>query len=175
MPENTCEICGRPITGPVRYRYIDANIKLRVCQNCSRFGKEASKPGKPSQKNVPKFVPSPRSKKPPRPSRRGRIDQTEFVEDFGLKIRKARESQKLTQDQLANRLKEPVSFVKKVEQEKIHPSINAMRKFERILKISLTERAEDQELDFSYASQKPKSSAKGQTLEDIITFKKKKN
>lgn len=165
-----CEICGRPIEGPIRYRFIDANIKLRVCANCSRFGKEPSGSRKAPSHGGPKFTPTVRKRRPARPRRPRSLDAVELVEEFGNKIRKARESAKYTQDQLASQLNEPVSLIKKIEQEKIHPAIKMIKKIEKALKISLIERAQDQELDFSVISKKK---LKDQTLEDIIQYKKK--
>ncbi|MHA1143487.1 MAG: multiprotein bridging factor aMBF1 [Candidatus Helarchaeota archaeon] len=171
--KNTCEICGRPIEGPVRYRFIDANVKLRVCQNCSRFGKDTSRTLKKSHQTGPKFVPTKKKRMKRVSTRRIRFDEMELIEDFGAEIRKARQKLNLTQDQLGMQIKEPASFIKKIEQEKIHPSINVIKKIEKVLKISLLEKSADKELDFSHVSKK--STVRTQTLEDIITFKKKKN
>ncbi|MHC1590910.1 MAG: multiprotein bridging factor aMBF1 [Candidatus Helarchaeales archaeon] len=170
--DNTCEICGRIIEGPVRYRFIDANVKLRVCQNCSRFGQDIGKKQGLKPHSGPKFMPT-RQKSPARkPKSRTRIEDLDLIDEFGAAIRQARQKANLTQEQLGKTIKEPASFIKKIEQEKIHPSIDVIRKLERVLKISLLERTRDKELDFKVIS--GKSSPRAQTLEDIIVFRKKK-
>jgi len=72
----------------------------------------------------------------------GLIQTDEYVltNNFGAKIKGARESLGLTQEDLAKRLKIKVSLIKKIETEKWSPPIELAKKIERELNISIIEK-----------------------------------
>ena len=61
----------------------------------------------------------------------------ELVENFGDKIKKAREDKKLTLKEFANKLKESESYLQKIEQNKLKPNDRVLLKIYDVLKINL--------------------------------------
>ncbi|NVM03379.1 MAG: TIGR00270 family protein [Candidatus Helarchaeota archaeon] len=165
MPENesTCDICGRPIFGKPVYKYIEG-AKLEVCQNCSRFGKSAKSP-KTISSTKPRYV----KRKKARYIRDKYKGDIFLIENFGKIIKEAREKRKMTQNDFARALKEPLSLIRRIEQNKINPSLKVVKKIENLLNITLTER--DVEEYYPKPSKKPKN---GTTIGDIVQIKKKK-
>ncbi|NHI92721.1 MAG: TIGR00270 family protein [Candidatus Lokiarchaeota archaeon] len=162
---NTCDICGIEIHGKPRLKYVEG-AKLQVCQNCSKFGKSVGFKGT-GDDSSPKFI-----KTQPRMKTRviKKEQELELIEDYNLRIKNAREKEKLTQDELAQKIKEPVSFVKRVEQGKVHPPISIVKKIERVLRINLLERLEmDDYIPSNVITKDDKM-----TLGDMIVVKKKK-
>ncbi|MHA1299793.1 MAG: multiprotein bridging factor aMBF1 [Candidatus Helarchaeota archaeon] len=160
--ESTCDICGRPIFGKPITKYIEG-AKLLVCPNCSRFGKPVKTPKTTSVK--------PKITKRRKRSYSGIKKQTDFIliENFGTVIRKARENKKWTQDELARKLKEPLSLIKRIEKNKINPSFKIVKKIEGLLNISLREVDIGEVLPKFRPKPKP-----GTTIGDIVEIKKKK-
>ncbi len=63
----------------------------------------------------------------------------EIAQDYDQRIRSARESTGLTQEELAKELNEKVSLIRKLERGDVLPSDGVQKKLERKLSISLTE------------------------------------
>lgn len=63
----------------------------------------------------------------------------EIASDYDRRIREARESAELTQEDLADDINEKVSLIRKLENGKMRPSDEVQKKLERRLDISLTE------------------------------------
>jgi len=163
--EKTCDICGRPILGKPITKYIEG-AKLQVCSNCSKFGKSV-KPSRTPGTYKPKA-----KKRKKLPYQRSRFEKDFIlIENYGETIRKARERKKWTQDEFARKLKEPLSLIKRIEKNKINPSVGVVKKIEKLLGISLTEM--DIEEDIPQIRKKSKSSSI--TLGDIVEIKKKKD
>lgn len=135
--------------------------KLMVCERCRRFGTEVKKQAKKSivlpAKPVPKAPP--RVAKPSRPGparEKAKITvilEYDLVDDYPQQIRSARESSKLTQSELAQRIGERLSIVQKLETGKIRPSDVIIEKIDRVLRINL--RAPVEEDVASHHYQKP--------------------
>lgn len=68
----------------------------------------------------------------------------ELVEDFGDKVKRARESLGLTQAELASRLKIKVSLLRKIESGKFYPAIDLVKKLEKNLNIKLLEKVSEE-------------------------------
>ncbi len=120
-----CEVCGREIRGPP-YRRIIEGGRLTVCSQCARFGDE-------------EWTPT-----PPRPPQKrsstgdlSRLESLTLVEDYGRKIREARERQGMTVEELARRIGEKESVVKNLEKEELVPSEALIQKLRRALKVEL--------------------------------------
>ncbi|MHC1610200.1 MAG: multiprotein bridging factor aMBF1 [Candidatus Methanospirareceae archaeon] len=131
-----CEICGAEIGGEYKYIIIGSS-KLRVCKACARHGTvvaedtpQATHGGEDAQLTQ---------------ARRRLYEQMdheieeglEIAEDYGRKIKEAREKAGLKQAELARRINEKESFLRKIEHEEIIPGEEVRRKIERVLKISL--------------------------------------
>jgi putative transcription factor len=66
----------------------------------------------------------------------------ELVDDYGRAIRRAREASGMSHEELALKIKEKASLLKKIEREAIIPEDKVRRKLERTLQITLTEEFE---------------------------------
>jgi len=136
-----CVLCGSKAT---RKAKVEGSI-LDVCDDCVKFGKE-----------IPRIEIREKDKRTPH------IEEMEheLVGDFHKVIRKAREKRKLTQDDLAKKLKEKASVIKRIE-EGWKPSLKLIRKLERFFEIKLRERIEETVLD-------KKLGSKNLTIGDVV-------
>ena len=123
-----CEICGG--SGANTTITMDGSEYL-VCLKCTAYGK----PSKPSFNQNLSF----RSKLPQ--EKNEKFDETPLVEDFGTKIRHAREKRGLTVKELAEKLFEKESILHKVEQQKHPPEQRLVDKLEKFLGIQLRQKS----------------------------------
>ena len=86
--------------------------------------------------------------------------------EYGRLIREARESLNLTSEELALRIKEKATLLKKIEREEIVPEDSTRVKLERELHIKLTDKATDAQVT-------ARPSGKGLTLGDIANIRRK--
>jgi putative transcription factor len=139
-----CEICG----GDTHSRGILIEVegaRLTVCDRCRRFGRETKPLRRP--RDSPRDVASKTSPTIVRPSAKPRLVQEhsskselqeyELVEDYPQRIRRARESIKATQTELAKRIGERLSIIQKLETGKMWPSDLLVERIERTLHITL--------------------------------------
>lgn len=143
----SCEICGTEIEGRAEYIAVDRS-KLRVCKACVRYGTvvvvEAAQPKAKvetilsvggEQAQLAKLA---KSKKRLYEQMDYEIEEgMEIVENYGRLIKEAREKAGLKQAELAQKINEKHSLLRKIEHEEILPTDDVRRKIERILKISL--------------------------------------
>jgi putative transcription factor len=163
-----CEICGAQISGKPHHIIID-RAEMDVCDRCKGFGKEA-------EKRVP-VTSTRRGGVPPSntlgsiPIRRARRDlfdkmKDQLVEDYADKIKNARESKHMTQEELASKMLEKVNILRKVERGELVPEEELIKKLERALEIKLTEGIAEPE------SQGRRGESRALTLGDLINVKK---
>ena len=157
-----CEICGAEIHGGSFKVTIDGS-ELDVCGKCSQHGTVANKRTPVSRKVAPvaRHLPTRRATR-----RTFDTVSDELVEDYETIIRDSRRDRGWSQDQLAGKIKEKASLLKKIERGEITPEDSIIKKLERTLNIKLTER--DGESDWSGGSLN-----KGTTLGDIVKIKRK--
>ena len=136
-----CELCGSKAT---RKAKVEGSI-LNVCDDCVKFGKEI-----------------PRIEIRKKEMRTTQIEEMEheLVKDFRKIIRKAREKRKLTQEDLAKKLKEKSSVIKRIE-EGWMPPLQLIKKLERFFEIKLRERIVESVLN-------KKLNARNLTIGDIV-------
>lgn len=129
-------------------------VELNVCQKCSRFGKILVKPRIKFQQKEDHHA-----------------QEEEIIEmispDYSDKIKKARESLNLNQEDLAKKLNERESFLHKIESGHIEPSIMVAKKLESFLNIKLIEKHRE-----TY-EKKEKSRSDSLTIGDMIKIKNK--
>ena len=157
-----CEICGADIKGkPIRVN-VEGSV-LDVCGNCARYGKPADKWTPVSRK----ISPTERVIVTHKP-RRDVFDklQDEIVPDYALVIKKARESQGLTIEELASKMMEKAALIRKIEREELIPEDTVRKKLETALNIKLTEK-------FSSQDQRGGGFISGTTLGDVAVIRKK--
>lgn len=99
---------------------------LKLCENCQEVG-DVVEESTPSRKKRTSSTPSPGV-------------QEEVVPDFDERVKRAREENDMTVSDLADRLKEKNSVVKRVESGSLTPDRDLARKFESELGIVLYEK-----------------------------------
>lgn len=157
-----CEICGTEIKGnPIRVT-VEGTI-LDVCSKCAHYGK-------PQDKWTPvsrKMAPTERVIVSHRPKRDAfdKLDD-EILPDYAHVIRKARESQGLTIEELASKMMEKATLIRKIEREELVPEDTVRKKLETTLNIKLTERVSSQD-------QRGSGFIRGTTLGDVAIIRKK--
>ena len=157
-----CEICGTEIKGnPIRVT-VEGTI-LDVCSKCAHYGK-------PQDKWTPvsrKMAPTERVIVSHRPKRDAfdKLDD-EILPDYARVIRKARESQGLTIEELASKMMEKATLIRKIEREELVPEDTVRKKLETTLNIKLTERVSSQD-------QRGGGFIRGTTLGDVAIIRKK--
>lgn len=152
-----CEVCGREIRG-LPFRRIIEGGRLTVCSQCARFGDE-------------EWTPT-----PPKPPQKGRgstgdlsgLEDITLIEDYGRRIREAREMMNMTVEELARRMGEKESVIKKLEREELVPSEALVQKLRRALKVELLVKEEG---GFKISSSKP---VEGRRLGDLLKIKEEK-
>lgn len=114
-----CEMCGRD---SVLVEAIIEGSLLSVCRNCASFGNVVRLPTKGEVIKT-------------------RIDDKDdeelIVEDYNLRVKKARESKKLTQEDLAKYVAEKESVIHRVESGQFEPTLELAKKLEQFLRIKL--------------------------------------
>ncbi|MEA1925594.1 MAG: multiprotein bridging factor aMBF1 [Candidatus Altiarchaeota archaeon] len=157
-----CELCGRSIIEGRKVK-VEGSI-VTVCDQCSKYGEivkpvqaTTDKPRKPVKEAITR-------------SYNFSLDiREELIEDYGMKVKKAREMENMKQEDLAKKINEPASLVKKIESEKMKPSIKIAKRIEGILGIKLIEKIEEKEINKADNGER-----KEMTLGDVITIRKKK-
>jgi putative transcription factor len=91
----------------------------------------------------------------------------ELTQDYDQRIRSARESRGLSQEELAGQLNEKASLIRKLERGDVLPSDGVQRKLERELDITLSESGgEEGDAEWSGGS-----ATGGTTLGDVVKRK----
>ncbi len=165
-----CEVCGRKIhNNPTRA--IIEGAKLTVCIECSKHGKIITEDEWELERNtkqktpvhIPVFIPR---KKPVE----ARVDITqEIVEGFDVKIRQAREKLGLSHEDLAKKLNEKESVLRKLETGKMTPNNLLVTKLEHALKIKLLIPISEEKITQGI----PKTPNRELTLGDLMQQNKK--
>ena len=127
-----CELCGAVVYRP-RYYEVEGTTMI-LCENCAKYGKPVS----------PAVIRQEEKRIRERKERKSQfftpdLSEQVLVEDYGRRIREARERLKLTQEDLARAIAEPVSYVRKIESQKVYPPDKVVEKLEKVLKIKLRE------------------------------------
>lgn len=157
-----CEICGSDIKDkPIKVTV--EGTSLEVCGKCARYGKPSDAWSPVSRKVSPteKVMVT-------RKHRRDVFDnlKDEIIPDYAQIIKHARESLGLTIEELASRIMEKSTLLRKIEREEIVPEDTLRKKLETALNIKLTEK-------FSSADQRGSGFIRGTTLGDVAVIRKK--
>lgn len=156
-----CELCGKIIKEGKRANIMGAI--LTVCDNCAQMGRIIS-----VVKSTQKEKISPEKKTPDKLLEFGLTDY-QLVENFHTKIKKAREKMNMKQEDLAKKINEPASLIRRIESN-YEPPKNIIEKIENVLKIKLiTTPTQDLKID-----SKSKKQSNVLTLGDVVKIKKKK-
>lgn len=136
----SCEMCGKEF--PSLRRATIEGTTMSVCGNCVKFGVEQA--GAKTEVTGRSQTTAALERRAVRAKSRDIYDQMqeELVEDYGTRIRQARERKGLTVEQLGERLKERASNLANAEKGTYHPPDTLVAKLERELGIKLKEKAE---------------------------------
>jgi putative transcription factor len=120
-----CEMCG---AREARKKVKIEGVVLFVCDECARFGSYVGDVEKKKER-----------KKVKKDFKLIEDYEEVVVEDIGKRVKELRERLGLTQEELASKIKERVSVVKRVEEGWI-PPMDVVRKLEKFFSTKLTER-----------------------------------
>ncbi len=167
-------MCGKDVSSPNRVKVEGA--ELDVCDDCTDFGTEVKT--EESSSTSTKYSTSSGSSGSSSSSssssssggsgrRRDMFDEMdEIAQDYDDRIRQARESKGLSQEDLANQLNEKASLIRKLERGNSLPSDDVREKLERALGIDLSAGGSTDETEWSGGS-----SSGEYTLGDVVERK----
>lgn len=156
-----CEVCGAEIRGEPYYRIIEGG-RMTVCGRCSKFG---STDWDPSRPQIQRTSSRPAPRRPRNELEAAEV--MELVEDYGIKIKKARQKKGLSVEDFARMINEKESVVKNLERETFTPDSKLVRKIRNALQIDLLEAPEA--VPRTQVASKPTS---GRTLGDLLKVPK---
>lgn len=168
-----CEVCGRRIRGKPNQVIIEG-AKMMVCEKCAKLGTPYYEPAKQkitSKKNMPTRPVTVRKFQ----ARTPKIDESlELIDDYGVRVRQAREKLGLTHEDLGKKIGEKVSVLKKIETGKMVPDNLLAKKLEHALQIKLLVPAQSLETKTSKINvfTRPR---RGLTLGDVAQIKMRKS
>ena len=168
--DKECPICGGKIWGKGEYVLLEG-AKITVCQSCAQYGEKIKK--KPSLLNTKKInysKPVYTSKK--YRSKESEIESIDIVPDYPNRIRNARASRNLNQDQFAQKLNEKPSLIRRIEAGKVEPTVKLAKKIEQIYNIKLLKKTD--EIKLAIETDKYMKKTKASSLGDIAFIKKRK-
>jgi len=151
-----CEICGAPIKGKPYVVFIEG-AKLRVCEKCAKkadsiiekpfvasatlyANASAAKPGfqsSPQRRPQGRIPLNARPARPSMPFKASAGDDVILQPNYGELVRRAREKKGLTAEQLAKKLNEKESVIRRVEEEKLRPPEALVDKLEKELEVKI--------------------------------------
>ncbi len=150
-----CEICGREIHGK-GHTVVVEGTEMTVCSLCRDYGEEKSTV---VQHGVVKVVKKERKVKP--------IEFTEeLVENYNEIIKRERERRGWSQEELAKKIQEKASLIRKIENKEITPEPEVVEKLERILEVKLREKVEEVKVQGK--------KVESLTLGDVVVIRKKR-
>jgi len=159
-------MCGAPVHKPVYYE-VEGTVMI-LCNRCARYGKRVHRPVERKSVSSGKIR--------PKKTIRSEVIDWELADDYGQRIRRARERLGMSQEELSRLIGEPLSYVKKIEKQKVYPSEAVINRIERVLGIKL--KSSIIELSALENEQvlikREKGSETGTKLGDILVFRKDK-
>jgi len=153
-------MCGAETANPKTIKVEGA--ELDVCDDCANFGTEVKQQS--SSSSSTKYSTSSSSGKSKSKSSSGGSSSSkrrrhdmfdemeEMASDYDDRIRNARESAGLSQEELANQINEKASLIRKLERGDMLPSDEVQKKLERKLEISLVEGGDGEDSEWSGGS-----------------------
>jgi len=131
-----CEVCGRRVRGPP-FKVMIEGAKMLVCGECAKLGSvywEAKT--EPRMKKISRRLPQSGLAPRKQPSLTAE-EAFELIDDFGAKIKQAREKIGLSHEDFGKKIREKVSVLRKIESEKMTPDNILIEKLQHALKIKL--------------------------------------
>jgi putative transcription factor len=166
-----CEVCGRKIIGPP-FKAMIEGAKMLVCGECAKLGSVSwEAKTDPRMKKVQRRLPQPAVAPRKQPSLTVEAS-LELIDDFGAKIRQAREKLGLSHEDFGKKISEKVSVLRKIEIGKMAPDNLLTEKLQHALKIKLMVPVSEPKVPAkAMATSRPSAP----TLGDIAMMKKEKD
>lgn len=145
-----CNLCGQEFS-QLNKAEVEGTI-IDVCNSCLRFGRKIEIPQQ--------------TYKIQRKIDFKSLEQEDLtiVSGYGEKMRKARESLGMSRVQLAEKMKEKKSIIKRLEEEKMEPDEKLMKRIEKLLGVNLSEKYQERKM--------PRTREKTKlTVGDIVSVK----
>ncbi len=174
-----CEICGGTFVGkPIT---VDLEgYKAQVCPSCARkIRKDRLKEKKVKIANTKAEATLKREppRKPPKGvptvKKRPRIEEIDYVENYGSIVREARESLGLTVEQVAAALNIKASLLRNIEAQRVVPSYEIARNIEKLLEVSIIQRNPERSTS-ALPETSPQITLRSITLGEAVEIKKKR-
>jgi putative transcription factor len=137
-----CEMCGETVRGTPKLVRVEG-AELQVCAKCEKFGTEVQQVRRTDVVRPGAAPPRPGRTAtvvvPPERRKRDLFDymEGEIVDDYAVRIRKARMEKGLSLKDLAMQMKEREHLLKKIENSELIPEEDVRKKLEKILEIRL--------------------------------------
>jgi putative transcription factor len=136
-------MCGEAIRGTPKLVRVEG-AELSVCSKCEKFGTEVQQVRRTDIRVTQK---GPSARLSPAPAggaaqvryKRDMFDfmEGEIVDDYAIRIRRAREEKGLSQKDLAMQMKEKEHLIRKIENSELIPEDDVRKKLEKALEIRL--------------------------------------
>jgi putative transcription factor len=168
--DRDCQICGGKIWGK-GVKVLLEGAKIVVCQSCAQDGKIVHEQKKRAYRTTSSPKGSTQTRKRYIPEKKE--DNLEIVSDFAKRIRNARQSRGLNQDQFAQKLNEKPSLLRRIEANKVKPTIKLANKIQQVYGIKLIKQIDT--VEATELSSKYMKKSVGSSLGDIAFIKKKKD
>lgn len=124
-----CELCGRKITSA--YVINVEGVELRACKKCSNGKNLLYFDNNNKQQSTNNNFHS---------NTNYESDELSLlIENYGITLKKARESRGLSLKELAKQINEKESFLSRIESQKAQPDEKLIKKLEKTFNIKLTE------------------------------------
>ncbi len=176
-----CEVCGGLFYGTPVIVEIEG-YRAKVCPKCARSlrRKQEEKKVKIEDRRVKAPLRREMPRKPPKgvpkPPKRPRVEDIDFVENYGNIIKEARESLGLTIEQVAGALNIKASLLRNIEAGKVYPPPDVAREIEKLLEVKIIERnpARSKEAELELSGPLSSLPSSRITLGEALEIKKKK-
>jgi len=165
-----CELCGKNFNRVFKIR-LEGGL-VSACEGCAKFGEVVAeiKPQIRAPKPAPQIASRPAPAAIPASKEEEATPELVYglIEDFGSRIKAARERLKLTQEELGKVLNESHTVIHRMELGKLEPTEDMARKLERKLNVRLIVLQKDDD-----DSEVKPGQSKEVTLGDMIVVRKR--
>jgi putative transcription factor len=117
----SCELCGRGVDSLKKVKIEGATLK--ACDSCAEMGEEVTTKSKKSRKK--------------KKTRKKRSSKDVLVNDYGERVKNARESKQLSIAEVADDLNEKESLIAKIEKQDLKPDKPLADKLSKKFSITL--------------------------------------
>jgi putative transcription factor len=146
----SCELCGREVDSLKKVKIEGATLK--ACDSCAEMGEEVKTKSK--------------SKKKKKKTRKKRSSEDVLVNDYGERIKSARESEQLSIAEVADDLNEKESLISKIEKQDLKPDKPLADKLSKKFDVTLYTNPEVADYDTGESVDNRKA-----TMEDVADIK----